>query len=59
MPSHSSCDCAHSCMDLSQALAQVQSFRVIVFIKIEQTRREERRGGLMERYTLDSRTALT
>lgn len=24
MPSHSSCDCAHSCMDLSHALAQVQ-----------------------------------
>ena len=24
MPSYSSCDCTHSCMDLSQALAQVQ-----------------------------------
>lgn len=45
MPSHSSCDCAHSCMDLSQALAQVQILQSHCFHKnrADTKRREERR----------------
>lgn len=43
MPSHSSCDCAHSCMDLSQALAQVQIHQSHCFHKTKQKQREERR----------------
>lgn len=43
MPSHSSCDCAHSCMDLSQALAQVQIHQSHCFHKnqADAKRREE------------------
>lgn len=55
MPSHSSCDCAHSCMDLSQA-RQVHSIRV-VFLNTQQKQSEVKRRGLMERQTLDNCTA--
>lgn len=48
MPSHSSCDCAHACMNLSQALAQVQIHQSHCFHK---NQAEEKRGGLMERQT--------
>lgn len=43
MPSRSSCDCAHSCMDLSQALAQVHIHQSHCFHKnqAEAKRREE------------------
>lgn len=55
MPSHSSCGCAHSRMDLPPALALVQTCRSHCFIQTKQS--EEKRGGLMERQTRGSCTA--
>lgn len=41
MPSHSSFDCAHSCMNFSQALAQVQIHLSHCFHLIQEVKRRE------------------